>query len=344
MKTLTKARLATGGMIAIAALGGGWAIARTESGNTHQSTNDAYVQADFSTIAPKVAGVVDRVFVEDNQHVRKGQLLATLDDRDYRVALASAQADLLAAEAGAGAIRGNIARQQSVIGQSAATVAADQAAVSLAQANAHRYADLASDGSASRQEQQETAFRLQADTAARRRDAAGHVAALAQVPILQADLANAQAAIAKARAAVEAARLNLSYTQIRAPVTGTVGQRTLRVGNFVAVGNPLLAVVPLTQAYVEARFRETQLERIRPGQSAVVEFDTLPGVQLKGRVESIAPATGVSFAQIAPENATGNFTKIAQRLAVRIVFDQGQPQSRLLRVGMSATPTITIRE
>lgn len=340
MKMPVKARLATGGLVAVAVLGGGWAFAHIEASATRQTMDDAYVQADFSTVAPKVGGTIDRILVEDNQQVSKGQLLATIDDRDFRVAVASAEADLRAAEANARSTQGNIARQGSVIGQSAATIAADDAAVALSHANARRYADLATDGSASLQEQQETSSRLQADTAVRRRDAAGHAAAQAQLPILQADLANAQAAVAKARAALEAARLNLSYTQIRAPVDGMIGRRTLRIGNFVAVGTPLLAVVPLRQAYVEARFRETQLQRVRPGQHATVRFDTLPGVELKGHVESIAPATGVSFAEVAPENATGNFTKITQRLAVRIALDGGQPQTRLLRVGMSATPTV----
>jgi membrane fusion protein, multidrug efflux system len=341
MKMPKSARIAAGGLIAIAVLGGGWALAHGEGSAASQSTDDAYVQADFSTVAPNVAGLIDRVLVEDNQQVRKGQLLAVIDDRDYRVTVASAEAELRAAEANARGIQATIARQGSVIGQSAAAIDADEAAVALSQANARRYADLAKDGSASLQEQQETSSRLQADLAARRRDAAAHAAAHAQVPILQSDLANAQAAVAKARAALDAARLNLSYTQIRAPVDGVVGRRTLRVGNFVTVGAPLLAVVPLRKAYVEARFRETQLERIRPGQHAVVRFDTLPGLELKGHVESIAPATGVSFAEVAPENATGNFTKITQRLAVRIVFNDGQPEARRLRVGMSAVPTIT---
>jgi membrane fusion protein (multidrug efflux system) len=340
MKMPMRARYAAGGLIAVALLGGGWAFAHAEGDAASQTTDDAYVQADFSTVAPKISGLIDHVLVEDNQQVRKGQLLAMIDDRDFRVAVASAEADVRAAEANTRAIQGNIARQRSVIGQSAAAVDAAEAAVSLSHANARRYASLAEDGSASLQEQQETASRLRADEAVRRRDAAAHLASRAQVPILEADLANAQAAVAKAHAALDAARLHLSYTQIRAPIDGTVGRRTLRVGNFVQVGAPLLAIVPLRQAYVEARFRETQLERIHPGQAAVVRFDTMPGVKLKGHVESIAPATGVSFADVAPENATGNFTKIAQRLAVRIVFDGEQSQTRRLRVGMSAVPTI----
>lgn len=135
--------------------------------------------------------------------------------------------------------------------------------------------------------------------------------------------------------------LALSYTRIVAPVEGVVGQRTVRVGNYVQVGTPLLAVVPVAKAYVEARFRETQLARIHPGQRATIAIDTLPGVELTGHVESIAPATGVSFAKVAPENATGNFTKITQRLAVRIALEPGQRDAARLRVGMSAVPTVS---
>lgn len=341
MKMPTAARLAAGGLVAIAVLGAGWTYAHDEGTGDTQTTDDAYVQADFSTIAPKVAGLIDRVLVEDNQRVRKGQLLATIDDRDFRVAAASAQADLEAAEAQVRGVEAALARQTSVIGQAAAAVEADNAALSLARANARRYSDLAQDGSASLQEQQETASRLQGDDAARRRDIAGHDAARAQVGILQSDLANARAAVARARATLDAAKLNLAYTQIRAPIGGVIGRRTVRIGNFVQVGTPLLAVVPLDRTYVEARFRETQLRQIRAGQQAVVRFDTLPGVTIRGEVESIAPATGVSFADVAPENATGNFTKIAQRLAVRIELDPKQPHYDQLRVGMSAIPTIS---
>lgn len=336
------AKIAIGGLVAVALGGGGWALTRTESASHTQTTDNAYVQADYSTVAPRVGGTITRVLVRDNQHVKRGQLLATIDDRDYRVALASAEADLASAEAGVQRLRRTLARQGDLIEQAAAAIDADRAAITLARANADRYSDLASDGSASVQEQQEAASRLASDNAARRRDIAGHSAARAQVDVLQAQVADAEAAVARAKAAVDAARLNLSYTRIHAPVDGMIGQRTLRVGNYVQVGAPLLAVVPIRQAYVEARYRETQLARVRPGQAATVTFDALPGLELKGRVESIAPATGVSFARVAPANATGNFTKITQRLAVRIVLDPGQPDSERLRAGMSAIPTIWI--
>lgn len=336
-------RFAICGLVAVAALGGAWALAHDEGAGASQTTDDAYVQADFSTIAPRVAGAITKVLVEDNQAVKAGQLLVALDDRDYRVALASAEADLASAKARAQGLGAAIERHGSVIGQADATIDADRAAITLSQANAERYRALAQDGSASRQEQQETASRLAADQAGHRRDVAAQTAARAQLPILAADLSDAKAAVAKAQAAVDAARLALSYTMVRAPVDGIVGQRTVRVGNYVQVGSPLLAVVPVAKAYVEARFRETQLARIRPGQQATIKIDTLPGVNLTGHVESIAPATGVTFAQVAPENATGNFTKITQRLAVRIAIDAGQRDAVNLRVGMSVVPTVVTK-
>ena len=335
------ARLGAGGIIALVALGGAWAWAHDEGAATSQTTDDAHIQADYSTVAPRVAGLIERVLVEDNQQVRRGQLLAVIDDRDFRVAVSAAEAELKAAQARADGLRAALARQSSLIAQAGAAVDADAAAITLSSANARRYQDLASDGSASMQERQESLSRLQSDEAARRRDDAAHLAARQQRPMLAADLAGAEAAVEQARAALDAARLALSYTRIIAPVDGMVGRRSLRVGNYVQVGTPLLAVVPLHDAYVEANFRETQMRRIRPGQSATIVVDTLPGVVLKGHVESIAPASGVTFAAIAPENATGNFTKIVQRLSTRIVIDPDQKDAAALRVGMSVVPTIT---
>ncbi|WCM25985.1 HlyD family secretion protein [Sphingomonas sp. QA11] len=333
-------KIALGGLAAIALMGTTWSVTHDEGAASAQTTDDAYVLADSSTVAPRIAGQLMQVLVTDNERVRRGQLLATIDDRDYRVALASAEADQHAAEANAEGLRRQIARQDSVIAQAQAATEADAAAVMLSRANSGRYRDLAGDGSASRQEQQEADSRLASDQAASRRDMAGHVAAREQLPILRAQLGEAEAAISRAKAAVDAARLNLSYTQIRAPVDGVVGERTLRVGNYVQAGTPLLAVVPVRLAYVEARYRETQLARIRPGQPATFALDAAPGVTFKGHVESIAPASGASFAAIAPENATGNFTKITQRLAVRIAIDPNQPELDRLRVGMSVVPTV----
>ncbi|WP_019833589.1 HlyD family secretion protein [Sphingomonas sp. PR090111-T3T-6A] len=339
--TLPKsAKWAIGAVFVAVALGGSWAYAHDEGGASAQSTDDAYIQSDYSTVAPKVAGLIERVPVEDNQHVRRGQLLAVIDDRDFRVAVAAAQAELDSARSNRRSIRAALDRQFSLIAQAAALVDADSAAIALSSANARRYRALASDGSASVQEEQESASRLDADMAARRRDVAAHAASGQETEVLNAQLAGANAAIARAEAALDAARLRLSYTRIVAPVDGVVGRRSVRVGNFVDVGKPLLAVVPLDKAYVEAHFRETQMRKIRPGQPVTVKVDMLPGVALKAHVESLAPASGVTFAEIAPENATGNFTKIVQRLSVRIRIDPGQPDADRLRVGMSVTPTV----
>lgn len=335
------ARVGAGGLIALVALGGAWAWAHDEGAANSQTTDDAYVQAEYSTVAPKVAGLIDSVLVEDNQQVRRGQLLAVIDDREFRVAVRAAEAELKAAQARADGLRAALQRQSSLVAQAGAAVDADAAAISLSRANALRYQDLASDGSASVQERQESLSRLQSDEAAHRRDAAAHLATQQQRPMLAADLAGAEAAVEHARASLDAARLALSYTRITAPVDGMVGRRSLRVGNYVEVGTPLLAVVPLRQAFVEANFRETQMRRIRPGQRATIVVDSLPGVVLRGRVESIAPASGVTFSTVAPQNATGNFTKIVQRLSTRIAIDPGQEGASALRVGMSVVPTIT---
>lgn len=339
--TLSKgAKVATGGLLALMVLGGGIAFVRDEGSASRQSTDDAYVQADYSTVAPKVRGLIAELLVEDNQPVKRGQLLAVIDDRDFRVALAAAEADLAAARAAEAGLKASLSRQGHVIAQASATVEADNATVALSRANAARYKALASDGSASTQEQQETKSRLDADEAVHRRDLAAGGAAQEQIAIIQADLAHAEAATRRAEANVEAARLNLSYTRIVAPIDGTIGRRSVRIGNYVEVGNALLAVVPLNEAFVEANFRETQLRHVHPGQEAVITVDTLPGVRLRGHVESLAPASGVTFAAIAPENGTGNFTKIVQRLPVKIKIDAGQPDARALRVGMSVQPTV----
>jgi membrane fusion protein (multidrug efflux system) len=164
-----------------------------------------------------------------------------------------------------------------------------------------------------------------------------------QVDILRADLEKAKANLEQAKANQEAAELKLSYTRITAPVDGTVGQKSVRVGGFVNAGKPLLAVVPLDAVYIAANFRETQLAHMREGQSVEITVDALPGAILLGKVESLSPASGVSYSPIAPHNATGNFTKIVQRLPVRISLNPNQPVAGMLRVGMSVSPKITIQ-
>nr|WP_314545478.1 HlyD family secretion protein [uncultured Massilia sp.] len=334
------AKMSIAVLVAALVAGSAYSYQYRESGSAAQSTDDAYVTADFTLVAPKVAGNVVEVLVEDNQQVRKGQLLARIDDRDYVVAVDMAKAELAKANADLVRARAAIVQQGSTIKRAAAAIDADAATLKFAKANAERYRNLASDGSATQQDRQQA--ESQADTAAAHHTAA--VAALGaarqEVDVLQAQLAQAEAQVARSKAALDAAELNLSYTRVEAPVDGIVGQRSVRVGAYTRVGVPLLAVVPLQQAYVEANFRETQLARMRVGQRVTMTVDMLPGTTLTGHVDSLAPASSVAFSPVAPDNATGNFTKVVQRLPVKIVLDPNQQAAHLLKVGMSVTPTV----
>ncbi len=308
-------------------------------GRFQVSTDDAYVKADNTTIAPKVSGYVAGVLVGDNEQVKAGQVLARIDDRDFRVALDQANADLVAAKAAVATKEAALTAQQSLIEAAQATTAVDQATLTFAEQDDKRYAQLASSGYGSIQNAQQAASRLAAGRAAVARDAASVVNATKQVDVLKAELAQAQATVARDEALRSQAELNLSYTSIVAPVDGVVGNRTLRVGQYVQAGTQLMAVVPLGAAYIVANYKETQLTDVRPGQPVAISVDTFPGVTLNGHVDSIAPASGQEFALLPPDNATGNFTKVVQRIPVKIVLDPGAFTGEL-RPGMSVYPTI----
>jgi membrane fusion protein (multidrug efflux system) len=336
------AKIAIAVVLAGVAAGGVYAWHHEDSQGSRQSTDDAYVSADFTAVAPKVAGNVTEVLVDDNQKVARGQLLARIDDRDYAVAADMARADLARAQADLVRLRAAIAQQGSAIQRAAATIDAGNATLKFASANAARYRDLSSDGSATLQDRQQAESQAEAAAAHHVADVAALAGARQEVEILHAQVAQADAQVARSKAALAAAELNLSYTRIVAPIDGVVGQRSVRVGAYTRVGAPLLAIVPLQQAYVEANFRETQLARMRVGQPVTISVDMLPGTTLKGHVQSLAPASSLSFSPIAPDNATGNFTKVVQRLPVKIVIDPGQDAARLLKVGMSVTPTVIL--
>jgi membrane fusion protein (multidrug efflux system) len=280
------------------------------------------------------------VLVEDNQQVKAGQLLAVIDDRDLRTALAASEAEVLAASAQLERSSAVLQRQTPVISQAEASLAASKAEVTFAEQEQARYANLAGTGAGTLQNAQQARNRI--DTARAKQNSA--IAALAadrkQIDILSAQQHAADANLKRAQAAHDQAQLQLSYTRIVAPVDGMVGERAVRIGNYVNPGSRLLSVVPLTQAYVVGNFQETQLTHVVPGQGVEVRVDTFPGETLKGRVQSIAPATGVTFAAIKPDNATGNFTKVVQRLPVKIVLDGQQPLLSRLRVGLSVEVSI----
>jgi membrane fusion protein (multidrug efflux system) len=336
------AKIAMAIMLASAAAASLYLYNHDEGRSSEQTTTDAYVTTDSTFVAPKVAGNISSVLVEDNETVHKGQLLAVIDDRDFAVALASAKADVENAQADVARLEASAIQQHSLIQQANAAIVGDIAAVNFAAANSRRYLNLAKDGSGTIQEQQQAESALQIASARQSQDIAARDAAQHQLNVLLAQERQAAATVEKAKAALHAAELNLSYTRIVAPIDGIVGQRTVRTGAYVHVGAPLLAVVPLQQAYVEANFRETQLRHVQPGQAVTIKIDMLSGTVIHGHVNSLAPASGIAFSPIAPDNATGNFTKVVQRLPVKISIDPGQPAASRLRVGMSVVPTVHI--
>jgi len=306
------------------------------------STDDAYVKADSTTVAPKVAGYLAEVLVGDNQPVHAGQVLARIDDRDLRAALDAASADVAAADATVANLNARISLQAAEIRQAEAAVDASQAKLAFAQVDAERYAALATTGAGTVQRTQQTVSARDAAAAQLRHDQASLLAAERQVPVLVTLRDGAQAQAARSRAAARQAELNLSYATITAAVDGTVGARSLRVGQYVAPGTQLMAVVPLHAAYVVANYKETQLANVHVGQSVTLHVDGLPGAELQGKVDSISPASGLEFALLPPDNATGNFTKIVQRIPVRISIAES-PAAALLRAGMSVEPSIDTR-
>jgi membrane fusion protein (multidrug efflux system) len=312
------------------------------TGRYLESTDDAYVKADSTIISPKVSGYISQVLVEDNQPVKAGQLLARIDDRDLRTALDQAQADVAGSEAAVRNLDAQIALQQPIIEQSTADITAAEANLKFAREEQTRYDDLMKSGSGTIQRAQQTDAALREKAALLQHGKSALLAAEKKVDVLSTERAKAVAQLDRARAVAKQAALNLSYTEISAPVDGTVGARSLRVGQFVQAGTQLMAVVPLDAVYIVANFKETQLTHVRDGQPVEIRIDSFHGTTLKGHVDSLSPASGLEFALLPPDNATGNFTKIVQRVPVKIALDD-RSLTGLLRPGMSAEPTINTK-
>jgi membrane fusion protein, multidrug efflux system len=304
------------------------------------STDDAYVQAHSVLISPRISGYISEVPVDDNQSVKAGQVLARIDPRDYQTALDQARANVTAAQASIDTLNQEIAQQRLVVEEDRQQVAADQAALVYSQQNYRRYTALAKDGFGPVQNAQQATANIRETAATLQHDTTGVAAAEKQIGIFKAQLAQARAALAQQQAIEHQAELDLGYTTIVAPVDGTVGVRTLRVGEYVQAGTQLMAVVPLQAVYVVANYKETQLTDVRPGQRVTIDVDTFPGTTVHGYVDSLAPASGEEFALLPPDNATGNFTKIVQRIPVKIDIDRGDPLFGMLRPGMSVEPTV----
>lgn len=315
------------GLVAVVTLVAGVYIAnRPEAYAASQATDDAYVRADLTVVVPQVSGVVTRVSVDDNQYVKAGEPLVQIDERELRIAIDHANATIHS-------LKAQLRLQESIIDQAKANVAASRARLQLAERNRDRFNNLARDGSGTVQAKQQAEAEWATQRAIFERDRAGLSSAEQQTSILKAGLEKALAEKADAD-------LKFSYASISAPIAGVVAQRRARMGGYAHAGEPLLTLVPLDSVYIEANFRETQLANVRVGQAADIAVDALPGVQLKGRVQSLGAASGASFSPVPPHNATGNFTKITQRLPVRITIEPGQEDAQRLRVGMSVTPRI----
>jgi membrane fusion protein (multidrug efflux system) len=302
-------------------------------------TSDAYVMVHYATIAPRISGQIATVPVDDNDVVTTGQVLATLDPRDNETAVALAEAAVARDTSQLDEISTTVSRQPSVIEEQQAAVASARAKLTFAQDNARRFGNLATTGAGSVLEHQQADTTLAQDQAMLDGAEASLDATRRQLDVLRARRSATEAALKADEAQLAQARLNLSYTQIRAPIDGMVGERSVQVGNYVSPGTTLMTVVPLDQVYIEANYREVDLLHVRGGQPVTIHVDAYD-VDLKGTVIDVPAASGAAFAPIAPNNATGNFTKIVQRLPVKIVVTPGQPLAKLLRVGLSVETTI----
>jgi membrane fusion protein (multidrug efflux system) len=317
-----------------------WYMNYRASGQYLQSTNNAYVRADFVTVSPKVGGYVERVLVADNQPVRRGQLLAVLDPRDYRANVEQAQAQIAAAAANIRAAERTLDEQQAGVGQAAAQVASAEAAAVAAEREVQRYEPLARSGAESRERL--AGLVLQRDRAAAelRAQRAAYLAARRGVATQSARIGQAEAQRGTAQAQLARASTDLGAVEIRSSIDGVVADKAVRAGQYVQPATRLMSVVPVDQLYIEANFKETQVALMRVGQPVTIKVDALDGAELRGRVASFSPGTGAQFSLIPPENATGNFTKIVQRVPVRVSIEAGPEARRVLRPGLSVEVTV----
>lgn len=321
-----------------------WGVRYWTVGRFVESTDDAYVKADATTVAPKVSGYIAQVLVQDNQTVRAGQLLARIDDRDLQTALREANANLAAASAVIANLDAQLTAQDYLIHEAQADLQVARTGAALAQRNDARRREMAKVGFGSDEQSDEASTDFQRKTAAVTRAEAALGSARQQIQVLHTQRQLAEAQRLRAAANRDQAQLNVGYASIRAAIDGTVGARTLRVGQFVQAGTQLMQIVPLREAYVVANFKETQLTRMHAGQTVRLAVDAFPGEKLTGHVDSLAPASGLEFALLPPDNATGNFTKIVQRVPIKVVLDESRKLVGRLRPGMSVDVEVDTRD
>jgi membrane fusion protein (multidrug efflux system) len=304
-------------------------------------TDDAYVQADTISVVPKVAAYVTALHITDNSRFSAGQLLVELDPRDFQVAVASAAATLESARAEASNSEAQLAEQQQVIAADQANIRGDQATLAFARQQLTRFDALAQEQAGTVENFQQAQSNIGQQLALVQKDEATRAAAQTQIDVLESQVRQAQADVAHAQAGLDQAKLNLSYTKIYAGVAGTVANRSVQVGNFVQPGQTLFSAVP-SDVYIIANFKETQLTHMQVGQTVSIRVDAFPDIQLHGHIDSFQRGTGSYFALLPPENATGNFVKVVQRVPVKILIDGNDQRKILLAPGMSVEASVTI--
>ena len=337
-------RLALVGLLGIALAGGGyqgwqwWSV-----GRFFVTTDDAYVQADISVLAAKVSGYLESVPVVNGQAMRKGEVIAKLDDGDYRLALQAAQDKLATQESTIARIARQIEAAQAQVPQAASQIEASRADAVRAQADFDRAMQMQAAYVAKSRIDQARADRDRTAAAVKGMEA-GLVAAKSNVDVLQAQKREAESLAAELRTAVDRAKRDLDFTLIRAPFDGVVGNKAVEAGAYVMPGTRIIALVPLRSVRVDANFKETQVQRMRPGQPATLTIDAYPDREIRGTVESFSPASGSVFSLLPPDNATGNFTKIVQRVPVRVRVPEEIAREGFLRPGLSAVVRVDTRE
>ncbi|POR41273.1 HlyD family secretion protein [Methylobacterium sp. V23] len=330
-------------LVAVLVGGGIWGFRYWTVGRFIQETNDAYVQADQVAISPQVSGYVATVPVAANQIVTAGQILATVDDGQYRAKLAQQQAQVDARQADVARAEADLVRQQAQIDQAKAQVAASQVTAKFSAEQVRRYKPLAASGADTVEKLDQYKSQAEQNQAQVDVNEAQVQSAQKQVASLKAAVAQAKAAVEQARAGVTAAQLDLDHAVVKSPIAGRIGDLTARIGQYVQGSTRLMAVVPVDDLYIEANFKETQIGLMRVGQPVTIAVDALSSHDLKGRVASFSPGTGAQFALIPPENATGNFTKIVQRVPVRIRFKAGGEARKVLIPGLSVVVSVDTR-
>jgi membrane fusion protein (multidrug efflux system) len=317
---------------------------RWESNARMQTTDDAYLAADLTPVAAKVSGYVSDMPVQDFERVHAGQLLVQIDQRDYRAAVDQLSASVLAAGATIEALKAQRSLQAANVEAAKATIAATTANVEQNERDLARQRKLLETGSSSTEAGEKLQTSHAQLTAQLQQNRAQELAAARQLDVLAAQQAQAEAALAAQTASLQVAKINLGYTSIVAPQDGVIGQRQVKPGQFVPVGGQVTSLTPLPNVWVVANYKETQLTHMAAGQKADIRVDTFPGRTLHGHVLAFAPGSGQVFSLLPPDNATGNFTKVVQRVAVKILIDDAAGVADRLRPGLSVVATVETRE